>query len=64
MLECPYHTQHIKQNDVFNWTATYRRDSDIVTPYEKWVYFDKDVTFLTVGRNYALNKTKKVNIYF
>lgn len=60
MLECPYHTQHIKQNDVFNWTATYRRDSDIVTPYEKWVYYDKDVTSLTVRRNYALNKTKKV----
>lgn len=23
-LECPYHTQHIKFPDVFNWTATYR----------------------------------------
>lgn len=23
-LECPYHTQHVKFPDVFNWTATYR----------------------------------------
>jgi glycoprotein 3-alpha-L-fucosyltransferase len=24
LLECPFHTQHIKFPDVFNWTATYR----------------------------------------
>lgn len=23
-LECPYHTQHIKFPNVFNWTSTYR----------------------------------------
>lgn len=23
-LECPYHTQHVKFPDVFNWTSTYR----------------------------------------
>lgn len=23
-LECPYHTQHVKLPDAFNWTATYR----------------------------------------
>lgn len=23
-LECPYHTQHIKVPDAFNWTSTYR----------------------------------------
>lgn len=23
-LECPYHTQHVKYPDVFNWTSTYR----------------------------------------
>lgn len=23
-LECPYHTQHVKFPDAFNWTATYR----------------------------------------
>lgn len=24
LLECPYHTQHVKFPDAFNWTATYR----------------------------------------
>lgn len=42
-LECPYHTQNIKYPDVFNWTATYRRDSDIVAPYERWTYYDPNV---------------------
>ena len=23
-LECPYHTQHVKYPDAFNWTSTYR----------------------------------------
>ena len=23
-LECPFHTQHVKFPDVFNWTSTYR----------------------------------------
>ncbi|KAL7034447.1 hypothetical protein ACKWTF_007968 [Chironomus riparius] len=59
-LECPYHTQHIKFPDVFNWTSTYRRDSDIVAPYENWQYFDPKVTYIEQDRNYALNKTKKV----
>ncbi|XP_014252194.1 glycoprotein 3-alpha-L-fucosyltransferase A [Cimex lectularius] len=61
MLECPYHTQHMKYNDVFNWTATYRRDSDIVAPYEKWVYYDDRVRQLARPlRNYAANKTRQV----
>lgn len=59
-LECPYHTQHIKVPDVFNWTATYRRDSDIVAPYEKWEYYDSKVRQVEQDHNYALNKTKKV----
>ncbi|CAB0009609.1 unnamed protein product [Nesidiocoris tenuis] len=61
LLECPYHTQHVKYNDVFNWTATYRRDSDVVAPYEKFVYYDPRVRQLNRPlRNYALNKTKQV----
>lgn len=28
-LECPYHTQHVKFPDVFNWTSTYRLDLTI-----------------------------------
>ncbi|KAL4717377.1 hypothetical protein ACJJTC_017264 [Scirpophaga incertulas] len=33
-LECPYHTASLRPTslDVFNWTSTYRRDSDIVAP--------------------------------
>jgi hypothetical protein len=61
-LECPYHTQHVKFNDVFNWTATYRRDSDIVAPYERWAYYDERVKQnRRLDRNYAANKTKKVS---
>ncbi|XP_055696282.1 glycoprotein 3-alpha-L-fucosyltransferase A [Lutzomyia longipalpis] len=59
-LECPYHTQNIKFPSVFNWTATYRKDSDIVAPYEKWEYFDPRVKQVEQDKNYALNKTKKV----
>ncbi|XP_050680289.1 glycoprotein 3-alpha-L-fucosyltransferase A-like [Leptidea sinapis] len=61
-LECPYHTASLRAAslDVFNWTATYRRDSDIVAPYEKWVYHDPLITAKDFDRNYAANKTKKV----
>lgn len=41
-----------------NWL--YRKDSDIVAPYEKWEYFDSRVKQIEQDRNYALNKTKKV----
>uniref|UniRef100_A0A1A9UGR0 Fucosyltransferase n=1 Tax=Glossina austeni TaxID=7395 RepID=A0A1A9UGR0_GLOAU len=43
-----------------NWTATYRRDSDIVTPYGKWQYYDDRVKQIQQDRNYASNKTKRV----
>ncbi|XP_076655080.1 glycoprotein 3-alpha-L-fucosyltransferase A isoform X1 [Halictus rubicundus] len=58
-LECPYHTQSVK-NAVINWTATYRRDSDIVAPYERWQYYDPSITQISQSFNYAANKTKKV----
>lgn len=38
----------------------YRRDSDIVAPYENWQYYDPKVTYIEQDKNYALNKTKKV----
>jgi glycoprotein 3-alpha-L-fucosyltransferase len=65
-LECPYHTQHVKFGDVFNWTATYRRDSDLVAPYERWTYFDDRVKRQPLGSaaaaiNYAANKTRQVS---
>ncbi|XP_050535701.1 glycoprotein 3-alpha-L-fucosyltransferase A-like isoform X1 [Daktulosphaira vitifoliae] len=60
-LESPYHTELITYNDVFNWTATYRHDSDIVTPYERWAYYDPLITQKDqLDRNYAFNKTKQV----
>lgn len=38
----------------------FRRDSDVVAPYEKWEYFDPRVRQIEQDRNYAMNKTKKV----
>ncbi|KAH8376430.1 hypothetical protein KR200_000319 [Drosophila serrata] len=59
-LECPYHTQNVKVPDAINWTATYRRDSTIVAPYEKWQYYDTKVQQQEQDQNFAVNKTKKV----
>ncbi|XP_050515938.1 glycoprotein 3-alpha-L-fucosyltransferase A-like isoform X1 [Diabrotica virgifera virgifera] len=59
-LECPYHTQSVKFADLINWTATYRRDSDLVAPYERWTYFDPQVRQKVQSKDYSVNKTKKV----
>lgn len=60
MLECPLHTPTQTIPNIFNWTATYRSDSDIVAPYEKWAYYDPKVTEVVQDKNYACNKTKAV----
>jgi len=60
MLECPHHTARLSDKSMFNWTATYRRDSTIVTPYESWQYYDDTKINRPQNINYALNKTKKV----
>ena len=62
IAECPHHTPMFSGSDVsvFNWTATYRRDSTIVTPYEKWVYYDQDIKTQHQTVNYAANKTGQV----
>lgn len=60
LLECPLHTQMFKQKDVFNWTATYRSDSTVVAPYERWQYFNPNVYTQPQEKNYAANKTKAV----
>ncbi|XP_053384052.1 glycoprotein 3-alpha-L-fucosyltransferase A-like [Mercenaria mercenaria] len=61
MLESPYHTPGLSAfSKVFNWTATYRHDSDIVAPYEKFVRYNEDVKFLPQNKSYAAGKTKKV----
>lgn len=61
MLECPYHTPGLSSvKNVFNWTATYRRDSTIVAPYEKFRFFNASQPQKKQTKNYAKQKTKKV----
>jgi len=60
MLESPLHTQVFKHPTVFNWTATYRSDSTVVAPYERWQYYNENVKTKVQDVNYAANKTKKV----
>ena len=62
MLESPYHTpllDHLPPAS-FNWTATYRHDSTIVTPYEKYVPFNASLQLRDPVKNYAEGKTKMV----
>ncbi|KAL4223609.1 Alpha-(1 3)-fucosyltransferase 7 [Mactra antiquata] len=62
-LESPYYTPSLKQfNGHINWTATYRHDSDIVAPYEKFVKYNTSVLHARphTMKNYAAGKTKKV----
>lgn len=40
--------------------TAFRKDSDIVAPYEKWEYYDPRVKQMEQDRNYALNKSRKV----
>jgi len=60
LLECPLHTQIFKQASIFNWTATYRTDSTVVAPYERWQYYNENVKTIKQEKNYAANKTKQV----
>ncbi|KAK7099546.1 glycoprotein 3-alpha-L-fucosyltransferase A-like [Littorina saxatilis] len=62
LLESPYHTAELPDGrlGLFNWTATYRHDSTIVAPYEKYVPFNASVLSRPPAKNYALGKTKKV----
>lgn len=68
LLESPMNTPDftkIKPGTV-NWIASYRHDSDIVTPYEKFQSYDhKDprrisAEMFNAAHNWAFNKTKKV----
>jgi hypothetical protein len=60
LSEGPFRSPTVQQKDVFNWTATYRRDSDIPTPYYWWVYYDERVKQNDkLDHNHAANKTKK-----
>ena len=60
MLEAPPNRQIFPPpHRRVNWTATYRTDSTIVAPYERFVHF-ANVTQLPEkpARNYAIGKTK------
>jgi glycoprotein 3-alpha-L-fucosyltransferase len=60
--EGPFRSPTVEPKDVFNWTATYRRDSDIPIPYGRWVYYDERVKQnARLDHNYAANKTKKAS---
>ena len=60
MLESPQNASPFSKDVKINWTATYRSDSELVAPYEKWVYYDDSIQRRPVTFNYAANKTKKV----
>ena len=60
MLESPLNTPRVKYQNVINWTATYRMDSDVMAPYESWQYYNPEIKSLSQTINFAANKTKKV----
>ena len=61
LLESPYHTPGLSAfSNVINWTATYRHDSDIVAPYERFTPYNENVLTLPQNRSYAKGKTKQV----
>lgn len=61
-LESPIHSTTIAKHYQVNWTASYRLDSDIVTPYEKWVYYNDSIRQMSLNemKNYAKSKTHQV----
>lgn len=60
-LESSLHSQRISKHNFVNWTATYRSDSVITAPYEKFVTFANisDLPKYPI-RNYAYRKKKLV----
>ncbi|WAR02338.1 FUCTA-like protein [Mya arenaria] len=61
LLEAPYFTPNLDRfRGLFNWVSSYRRDSDIAAPYEKFVKYNPPRHTLNATRNYAAGKTKKV----
>jgi glycoprotein 3-alpha-L-fucosyltransferase len=62
IIESPDNTVTFQSaNNQINWTATYRHDSEIATPYYKYFpYFEHDSINNKSIENYSANKTKKV----
>lgn len=65
ILEGPLATiDYTLLGEVFNWTATYRHDSTIVAPYEKWHAFQEEKKNQTLSvKNYASGKKKLAAIF-
>lgn len=60
-LEVPQNTQSPrKYSNFYNWTMTYKRDSTIVTPYFKFLYYDQPLSANKLNDNLAIGKTKTV----
>ncbi|XP_066953135.1 alpha-(1,3)-fucosyltransferase C-like [Macrobrachium rosenbergii] len=59
LLESPMHvyTNLKRFENVFNWTFTYRLDSDFPSPFGR-VYRSRELRPLPVDKNYAFGKTK------
>ena len=66
LLESPLHTQLFRNlgKGVFNWTATYRHDSDIVTPYEKFVTYSANETKHTSTLSKVIYKMINISCMF
>ena len=60
MLEAPRRNIKLSDWSTVNWTATYRHDSTIVTPYEKYVPLNASLLVRNPVKNFAQGKTKKV----
>jgi len=62
MLESPFHTTYFQNlKESVNWTATYRRDSTIVAPYERFsTYANVSELPKTAVRDFSEGKTKTV----
>ena len=58
-MESPVHNLNFDISVQMNWTATYRSDSTIPTPYAKFVPFENVERLpYKADRNYAIGKTK------
>ncbi|XP_050520643.1 glycoprotein 3-alpha-L-fucosyltransferase A-like isoform X2 [Daktulosphaira vitifoliae] len=61
--EGPYISPIFQDNNVFNWTATYRMDSDIPNPYSYWYQYNEQEIKIrpkVPKKNYASGKIKQV----
>ncbi|KAH6937380.1 hypothetical protein HPB50_027524 [Hyalomma asiaticum] len=59
LLENPLHTGYIvDEGRGIDWVASYRSDSEIVTPYSKFVLYDPNVKNIRHHYDYVQNKTK------